>query len=77
MNVAVKLKVKFGLRKDPTDNQISAWLRDVVNRVHCGQDPEDAGHEAAFVHFKGVDQCLYGSEADNIQALLKALAAKP
>ena len=77
MTVAVKLKVKFGLRKDPTDDQISAWLRDVVRRLHRGQDPEDAGRKAAIVHFKGVDQCLYGSEADNIQALLKALAAKP
>ncbi len=76
MNVAVKLKIKFGLRHDPTDDQISAWLRDVTDRLQGGEDPEEAARDAAFAHFEGVDKCSYASEADNIQALLKALAAK-
>jgi len=77
MNIDVKLKVKFGLRYDPSPAQIAAWARDVAERIASGEDPEEAGREAAFDHFEGVDHCAYFSEADNIQALLKALAAKP
>lgn len=76
MTIAVKLKVKFGLRNDPTEDQIIAWSRNVTTRMLDGQDAEEAGREAAFDHFDGVDRCCYGSEADNIQALLKALAAR-
>lgn len=76
MNIAVKLKVKFGLRHDPTDEQIAAWSEAVTERVARGDDPEEAGRDAAFDHFEGVDLCVYGSEADNITALLRALSAK-
>ncbi|WP_420606536.1 hypothetical protein [Novosphingopyxis sp.] len=76
MNFALKLKVKFGLRSDPTSEQIAVWSQDVLARIERGEDPEEVAREAAFAHFEGVDQCLYASEADNILALLKALAAK-
>ena len=76
MNIAVKLKVKFGLRYDPTSEQIAAWSQDLLARIERGEDPEEAARYAAFSYFEGVDQCLYASEADNILALLKALATK-
>lgn len=76
MKLAVKLKVKFGLRSDPAAEQIAAWARDVLARIERGEDPEEAARDSAFAHFEGVDQCLYASEADNIMALLKALPAK-
>jgi hypothetical protein len=62
MNVAVKIKVKFGLRRDPTDEQMSAWSRDVAVRIGRGEDAEVAARNAAFANFEGVEQCFYGSE---------------
>lgn len=74
--IEVKLKVKYGLGRDPSNEQIAAWSKLVGQLVSAGADPEDAGREAAVANFVGVDECLYGSEADNIAALLNALAAK-
>lgn len=74
--IEVKLKVKYGMRRDPSDEQIAAWWEEVGRLVSAGEDPENAGRAAAVTHFQGVDECVYGSEADNIAALLNALAAK-
>lgn len=74
--IEVKLKLKYGLRRDPSNEEIAAWSKVVRQLVSGGADPEDAGRKAAVAHFAGVDECLYGSESDNIAALLNALAAK-
>ncbi len=76
MSLATKIRVKFGLRDDPTEQQLEDWAREVAELIAWGEDPELAARIAAFRYFDGVDQVFYGSQADNIQALLKALSAK-
>jgi hypothetical protein len=73
--VSVKVKVKYGLRYDPSPEQLQRWLRSVDQMITDGLDAEVAGREAAFDIFPDVESCFYGSEADNIQALLSALSA--
>ena len=65
-----KLRIKYGLWDYPTPEQVSAWLRRVEELVAEGHDPEEAGREAAYETFEGVDQVALFSEADTIEALL-------
>lgn len=69
------LRIKYGLPDNPTDAQVTLWVSLTDEAVADGADEEEAGREAAFTAFDGVDSVLLFSAADTIQALL-ALARR-
>lgn len=76
MRAALQLKIRYGLRDDPSAERVALWAADTAARIANGEDPDGAGRAAAFSHLEGVETRIYLSEADNVEALLKALAQK-
>ena len=73
--LSVRLKVKYGLRHDPSERDIFAWRRSVVTYLVEGLDLEESGRRAAFDIFVEIDTAIYLSEADTIEVLLREAAA--
>ncbi|MEG3082053.1 hypothetical protein U1707_00220 [Sphingomonas sp. PB2P12] len=68
--IAHKLRIKYGLTRDPSDVQITKWRRRVEEAIANGDEPEQAGRAAALEAFGELDAILLFSEADTIKALL-------
>ncbi len=68
-----KFFIKYGLRKEPTDQQISQWKSIVNTLINQGYQGEQAGNMAAQQVFPDYNSMVYASEADTIKALLDAV----
>lgn len=75
-SVAEQLRIKFGLDRVPTDAEVAEWRRATEKLVREGEPAEKAGDVAARHFLPGYRSRVFKTEADNIQALLRALAAK-
>lgn len=75
-DLATDLRVKYGLNDDPTPDAIQAWAKAVETLLADGIPSEAAGRRAAVSTFGKVDQILYFSEADALEALLQRAQAK-
>ena len=74
--VAEQLRIKFGLDRLPTEVEVREWRRVTENLIHEGEPAEKAGDLAAQYHLPGYRTRVFKTEADNIEALLRALARK-
>lgn len=75
-SVAEKLRIKFGLDRLPTDAEVAEWRRVTENLIREGEPSEKAGQVAAQYLLPGYRSRIFKTEADNIEALLRALAQK-
>lgn len=66
------LKIKYGLRGDPSDQLISKWVAEVTRLKNAGFSSEDAGSRAAAAVFPDFQTHFYASVADDIESLLDA-----
>ncbi len=75
-SVAEQLRIKFGLDRIPSDAEVAEWRRVTENLIREGELSEKAGEIAAQYVLPGYRSRVFKSEADNIEALLRALARK-
>jgi hypothetical protein len=75
-DVALNLKIKYGLERDPTDAEVAEWLRVTRNLLAEGEPLEKAGALAAQYVLPGYQTHVYKSQAQNLEALLRAAAKK-
>lgn len=75
-SVAEQLRLKYGLDRVPTDAEVAEWRRATENLVREGEPSEKAGEVAAQHLLPGYRSRVFKTEADNIEALLRALAEK-
>lgn len=76
MEVAQKLRIKYGLDRDPTEAEIAEWSRVARNLIADGEAAEKAGELAAQYNLPGYRSHVFKTEADNIEALLRELGKK-
>ena len=74
--IGLRLRIKYGLERVPTESEIREWLRVTENLVAEGEPKEKAGEIAARYNLPGYQTRVLKAEADNIEALLKELAKK-
>jgi hypothetical protein len=70
------LKIKYGLRNNPTESQIKAWAQLTRESIRTGSLREEAGEAAAKLLFPDYRTHHYASQADEIEALLRAAEGK-
>lgn len=70
-NAANGLRIRFGLRNQPTDAQITQWAQLARKLIDMGYSSDQAGTAAAKQIFPDFNNVFYGSEADTIMALLR------
>ena len=70
------LRIKYGLRTDPSSALITQWAQLTRAHINAGSKPEEAGHLAAKQVFPDYKTHVYASEADTIEALLRAAEGK-
>lgn len=73
METKLALRIKYGLRVDPTDAQIRQWVQATRESIMQGKSHEAAGWDAAARFFAGVGEIKYAAEADTIEALLEEI----
>lgn len=69
---AHNLRIKYGLRNEPTDAQVKLWARITRQVASQGHSLEASGAAAAKQIFPDYRTVVYASEADTIEALLRA-----
>lgn len=69
-DIAHSLRIKYGLRRDPSLEEISRWRDRTVGFIDRGFGREDAGQRAAALVFPDYNTVKYASEADDIGWLL-------
>jgi hypothetical protein len=70
------LRIKYGLRNNPTDAQVSTWASQTRQYINTGMEREAAGAAAAKLLFPDYRTHHYASQADEIEALLRAAEGK-
>lgn len=70
-----RLKIKYGLIKEPNETQISQWINKTDELINSGKDEEEAGNEAAKIYFPDYNQTVNLTKSENLRALL-AMAKK-
>ena len=75
-DAAQGLRIKYGLSNQPTDAQVKQWVQLVRRLAAQGRTQEQAGAEAAQQIFPDFRTMGYASEADTIEALLRAAEGK-
>ena len=75
-DVAHGLRIRFGLERDPSDSQIRQWLDLTQSLERQGLSREQAAAAAARHIFPDYNTHFYASEADTIEALLRAAKNK-
>jgi hypothetical protein len=70
------LRIKYGLGNNPTTSQIQAWARETRVNINRGLGREQAGETAAKLLFPDFRTHHYASQADEIEALLRAAEGK-
>lgn len=71
-NAANGLRIKYGMESQPTEQQVNLWAQTVIQLINKGSTQEQAGAEAAKKIFPDFGRMIYASEADTIEALLRA-----
>lgn len=66
-----RLKIRFGTSRDPSNEEIDRWLREIAKLVGLGQTQDVAANQAATSIFPGTGTHVYASEGDTIAALLR------
>lgn len=66
------MRIKYGLRDNPSADQQSQWARLVRRYIDQGWEREAAGHRAAADLFPDYKTRVYAAEADTLEALLRA-----
>ena len=74
--IGLRLRIKYGLERVPTDAEIREWLRVTENLIAEGEPSERAGELAAKQTLPGFRKFIFRAEADNIEALLRELGKK-
>lgn len=76
MDVVEDLRLRYGLERQPTQDEVDEWHRVTTNLIAEGEPNEKAGDVAAKYVLPGYRTHIFKSEADNIEALLKELSKK-
>jgi hypothetical protein len=74
--LAHNLKIKYGLRNDPSESLVRAWAEATRASIARGVDREEAGRDAAKALFIDYRTHHYASEADTIEMLLRQAGGK-
>lgn len=74
-NIATRIKIKFGLRQEPTAAQIYRWYELTSTFVGIGMSEDRAGEKAAHQLFPDYGSTYYASEADTISYLLDQIGS--
>jgi hypothetical protein len=75
-DAASGLRIKYGLGPVPTDTQVKTWARLTRQNIDSGMPREAAGAAAAKLLFPDYNTHHYASQADEIEALLRAAEGK-
>jgi len=75
-DIGVALRIKYKLRKVPTEEQAEQWAELVEHYRRDDIDAEEAGRRAAADLFEIVDNLVLKAEADTIEALLEQAKKK-
>lgn len=75
-DVAHNLRIKYGLTNQPTDDQVKLWAQVTRRLATQGLSQEQAGAAAAQQVFPDFRTMVFKSEADTIEALLRAAEAR-
>lgn len=68
---ADRLRIKYGLRNQPTSRQVRDWADLTRKYISQGVSQEGAGDAAARSLFIDYRTTVYASEADTIEMLLR------
>jgi hypothetical protein len=74
--IADRLRIKYGLRSNPTNAQIVEWARRTRDEIRVGHDPEETGRSVAKIVFPDFGSYTLRAEADTIEALLREAGKK-
>lgn len=70
------LRIKYGLRDNPTEIKIRDWARETRKHIDRGVGREQAGETAAKLIFPDYRTHHYAAQANEIEALLRAAEGK-
>ena len=70
------LRIKYGLTHNPTDGEVRLWAQRTRQFANQGLPLEQAGMQAAQQVFRDFRTMVFKSEADTIEALLRAAEAR-
>lgn len=70
------LRIKYGLGTDPSANKQAEWARLTREYIAVGRDRDQAGDLAARRIFSDYQTHAYASQADTLEALLRAAEEK-
>ena len=68
-----RIRIKYGLRNNPTSTQQQQWAAAVERLIGQGHTREEAGRLAAKETFSDFGTMFYASESDTIEMLLQRL----
>ena len=71
-----RIKIKYGLRNNPSLAQQREWANIVALFVRQGYSHDQAGQMAAKQLFSDYDTMKYASEGDTIEMLLRQINEK-
>lgn len=71
-----QLMIKYGLARAPSEEKVAQWARLTRQYIDTGEPREAAGAAAAKQLFPDYNTRHYASEADTIEALLRAVEGK-
>lgn len=75
-DVGDRIRIKYGLRNNPSLTQQQQWAAAVERLVGQGYSREDAGRMAAKELFSDFGTMVYASEGDTIEMLLQRIRDK-
>ena len=75
-DVGDRIRIKYGLRNNPSLTQQQQWAAVVERLVSQGHSREEAGRMAAKETFSDFDSLVYASESDTIEMLLQRIRDK-
>lgn len=75
-DISHSLMIKYGLRGGPSEALVQLWLQRVRANIAAGMSQEAAGEAAAKVTFTDFRTHFYASQAETLEALLKAAGNK-
>jgi hypothetical protein len=71
-----RIRLKYGLSTVPSADQVDLWARRTRQYISAGADREVAGQQAAQDLFPDFGTHVFATEADTIEALLRAAESK-
>jgi len=76
-NIATRLRVKYGLKNEPTQEQIAEYRNLVLKySANKGTNLEAVGSIVASLIFPDIDTMLFASQADTLETLLNLMASE-